>query len=345
MPCREPMRGMGGVEAPRRPALRSRTEIVPSRRRPPSAPRELARPEALRPARPAAQTTGSVGPSPESSAAKTSSAAGVDDGEARRTRLGHPAIPASSADVVATPASGSPRACASARAVETPIRRPVNEPGPDPDRDRSIRGPAAGRSDRLLDRAEQHRAVQRGGRRRPAGRGLSTGSRAAGHRDRRVRRGGVEAEDHRRHSTSTARADRRRRGRGAPQRRDRAKLARGELGPLDERDRVGRQVVVEQARVLAREAAEPVEVEVGDGNVARVAVPDREGRRGDRLAHAERPRGAADEGRLARAELAADEHDVAGLEPRGQLAGERLGGLGPVGLAPSCSPQEVKKSS
>ena len=34
--------------------------------------------------------------------------------------------------------------------------------------------------------------------------------------------------------------------------------------PLDEGDPVGRQVVVEQGRVLARERAQPVEVEVGD---------------------------------------------------------------------------------
>ena len=47
---------------------------------------------------------------------------------------------------------------------------------------------------------------------------------------------------------------------------------------------------------------------------------------------AERPAGAAHERRLAGAELALDEHDVAGREPRGQLGGERLGLRGITGL-------------
>ena len=55
-------------------------------------------------------------------------------------------------------------------------------------------------------------------------------------------------------------------------------------GPLDEGDAVGAEVVVEQGRVLALEALQPVEVEVGDGQAAAaVALADREGRRGDRL--------------------------------------------------------------
>ena len=91
---------------------------------------------------------------------------------------------------------------------------------------------------------------------------------------------------------------------------------------------------------------EPVEVEVGDRHPARVALADREGRRGDRLLDAERPAGAADQGRLARRRarpLTSD--DVAGLEaarrarrpaPRSRPRRRSLGGsLSRRG--PSCS--------
>ena len=98
------------------------------------------------------------------------------------------------------------------------------------------------------------------------------------------------------------------------------------LRPLDERDRVRPEVRVEQARVLAVEAGQPVEVEVRErAGRAVVEDPDDEGRAGDRLGHAERAQRAAHEGRLAGAELARDEHDVA----RPQLAGE--GGAGLLG--------------
>ena len=50
-------------------------------------------------------------------------------------------------------------------------------------------------------------------------------------------------------------------------------LGRGRVGPLDERDRVRGQVVLEQAGVLGLEvAAEAEEVEVGDRNPAVVAA-------------------------------------------------------------------------
>ena len=67
------------------------------------------------------------------------------------------------------------------------------------------------------------------------------------------------------------------------------------------------------------EPREAVEVEVRDRRRRLVAVPDREGRARDRLGDAERPRGAADERRLAGAELAGDGDDVARprASPRG----------------------------
>ena len=51
-----------------------------------------------------------------------------------------------------------------------------------------------------------------------------------------------------------------------------------------------------------------------------VAVADREGRARDRALDAERAAGAADERRLAGAELARDRDDVAGAEPRASRA-------------------------
>src|SRR6201999_63146 len=55
---------------------------------------------------------------------------------------------------------------------------------------------------------------------------------------------------------------------------------------------------------------------------ARVAAADREGRRGDRVGDAEGAGGAADQGRLPRPEVAADDDDVAGPE---LVAGRRRG--------------------
>ena len=49
----------------------------------------------------------------------------------------------------------------------------------------------------------------------------------------------------------------------------------GDLGPFEEGDAVGREVVVEQGRVLGGERAEAIEVEVGDLGVAAEQVPDR----------------------------------------------------------------------
>ena len=91
-----------------------------------------------------------------------------------------------------------------------------------------------------------------------------------------------------------------------------AEPLRPDRRPLDEGDAVGAEVVVEQGRVLALEALQPVEVEVGDRQAAAaVALADREGRRGDRLLDPERPAGAADQRRLAGPDLAADDDDVA----------------------------------
>jgi hypothetical protein len=64
---------------------------------------------------------------------------------------------------------------------------------------------------------------------------------------------------------------------------------------------------------------------VRDGHDAVVAARDRERRARHRAGDAEGATGAAHEGGLAGAELAGDEHDVAGPQALGELGGERLG--------------------
>ena len=77
----------------------------------------------------------------------------VEHGEhERRVR----SAPGASASSELTPTSGSPRPCASARAVAMPIRSPVKLPGPTPTAIRSTSSqPTPGRRQRLLRRAQQ----------------------------------------------------------------------------------------------------------------------------------------------------------------------------------------------
>src|SRR5262245_59792198 len=60
-------------------------------------------------------------------------------------------------------------------------------------------------------------------------------------------------------------------------------------------------------------------------------VPDDERGRRDRSLDAEAAQGAADEGRLARAELTGDEHDISGRERPGELRAGALGVLRTLG--------------
>src|SRR5581483_8295737 len=116
-----------------------------------------------------------------------------------------------------------------------------------------------------------------------------------------------------------------------PARDDSVQLVAGRLGPFDERDRVGAKVVVEQLRLLAVKAPNPVEVDVRDRDWGRIPLPDREGRAGHRNAHTEGAACAADERRLAGAELAPDEHHIASAQLARQLSAQRLGLGGGVG--------------
>ena len=103
--------------------------------------------------------------------------------------------------------------------------------------------------------------------------------------------------------------------------------ALGPLGPLDEHDRTV-EVGLDRSPVGLGHAGKAIEIEVRDRHAPLVAMPDRVGRARHGLRDAERPAGAADERRLAAAELAGDEDDVARLEARGDARGERLGLLG-----------------
>src|SRR5947207_2678817 len=77
------------------------------------------------------------------------------------------------------------------------------------------------------------------------------------------------------------------------------------LGPFHEGDGAV-EVGLEVTPLFGIEAGDAVQVEVRDGRRGVVSVADRERGAGDGLDDAERPGGAADEGRLPRAELAGD---------------------------------------
>src|SRR5205085_9605626 len=90
----------------------------------------------------------------------------------------------------------------------------------------------------------------------------------------------------------------------------RRKVVARRLRPLHEDDGAV-EVRLEITPLGRRDALEAEEVEVRDGDPALVAMADRVRRARDRPADAEAPAGAADEGRLAGAELARDGDDVA----------------------------------
>ena len=104
-----------------------------------------------------------------------------------------------------------------------------------------------------------------------------------------------------------------------------SQLGRGSGRPLDEHDRIGREVVVEQRRVLPFERVEAEQVEMRDGHPAGVAATDRERGARHRLAHAEALAGRAHERRLSRSDVALDEHDITGSQAIRNCPGGALG--------------------
>src|SRR5581483_8986618 len=235
-----------------------------------------------------------------------------------------PGSPAARASSVETPATGSSHASASPRAAASPIRKPVKLPGPVPTASASRSAgpspcPRRIRSAAARTSTARHVASPSGSPSRTSAvvatevavssARISTEDafeqawfRALQH-DKST--GGVEVPEARRH----------------PCRRE---PARARLGPLDEADRV-LEVRLQRAPFRRVDPLEAVEVEVAH---APVAVPDRVRRTRHGPVDAERAGGPADERRLARAELARDRHDVAGLEARGEAGGDalRLGG-------------------
>src|SRR2546423_906198 len=99
------------------------------------------------------------------------------------------------------------------------------------------------------------------------------------------------------------------------------------LRPLDEADRV-LEVRLEPGPVVGAELLDAVEGEMRD---AVVAMADGVRRARDRALAPQRRAGAADERRLARAELARDRDDVARRELAGEARRDLLGRLGRAG--------------
>ena len=114
------------------------------------------------------------------------------------------------------------------------------------------------------------------------------------------------------------------------------------VGPLHERDRTV-EIRLEITPLRGAEPDEAVEIEVGDRRRAPIEMADRERGARHRLLDPERPAGSPDQGRLAGAELAADEDDVAGPEQPGEQAAERLG-LGRRQLQSARSPAQKRPS-
>ncbi len=116
---------------------------------------------------------------------------------------------------------------------------------------------------------------------------------------------------------------------------------RERVGPLDERDGLG-SGLEREAQLLVVGRVQTVRVKVRDGDAALVSLRDGERRAGDVVGHAERPGGAPHERGLARAEVAAQGHDVAGLYERCDRRADCFGLVGAGGLeldqnSPSCS--------
>ena len=142
-------------------------------------------------------------------------AARVEHGERPAAGLAAPAVlrrrpPAASAASVETPTSGRSRACASARAVAMPIRRPVKLPGPDAD---ARAAPTSSQPDARRRASAVARPAPSSSRRVAgplAGRRVVARSTASPRRRRAAatdgrRRRGVEAEDvHRRDASIRA---------------------------------------------------------------------------------------------------------------------------------------------
>src|SRR5438093_879613 len=215
-----------------------------------------------------------------------------------------PGAPAARASSVETPATGTPRASASPRAVASPIRTPVKLPGPTPT--------ASPSSSRVCEPAWRSKA--------------STSSSTVTARDMRspstspsetralvatsvaVSKAWISIAANRDKplpffvAVLEAHLEPRRRKNSGPC-----------LRPLDE-DHCVVEVGLQISPLRCGNAAETEEIEMRHIDAALVPVADRVGRTRDRSLDAERTACAPDERRLPRTELSGDGHDVAGTE-------------------------------
>src|SRR2546429_2917637 len=237
-----------------------------------------------------------------------------------------PGAPAASASSVETPATGSASESARPRAVASPIRIPVKLPGPVPTTSASRlpgSAPAAARSSCASAStltARERRSPRSSPSRTSAVEATSVAvsnarSNTAEDAFEQVFLGGLEGDQPTRVSVGQPRP-----------KPHRGQVVSRRFRPFDEDDGVV-EVRLEVTPLGRRDALEPEEVEGRDPDTAFVAVPDRVRRAGHGAVHPERPARAADERRLARAELARDGHDVAEPEPGGDGGANALGFL------------------
>ena len=257
--------------------LRAPPEIVSTRRRPPAA-RHRPRARARRPARAQPRRAPRAARRRRRRARRTARPGGRRSAAAAP----RPRCPRRARRATTPAARASPAALASPRAVAMPMRSPVNVPGPTPTAIASSSPNSTPASSITLAIAGISSRACAGALAQAGGRRLHLEARAVGAQHAGGAGGcrGVDAEQ--RHSivdrdTPPVAAE-------VLQQHPRGDALEGGLadgGPLDERDPLGGQVVVQQRRVLARERAEPVQVEVGDLRRPAQDVADREGRARD----------------------------------------------------------------
>src|SRR2546422_11141827 len=215
-----------------------------------------------------------------------------------------PGAPAARASSVETPATGTPRASASPRAVASPMRTPVKLPGPTPTASPSSsrvcapawRSKASTSSSTVTARDVRSPSTS------PSGTRASVATSVA------VSKARISLAANRAKplpffvAVLEAHLDPRSR-----------KNSCSCLRPLDEDDRVV-EVGLQISPLRCRDAAETEEVEMGDVDASLVPVADGVRRARDRSLDAERTACAPDERRVARTELSGDGHDVAGTQ-------------------------------
>src|SRR5436190_2819088 len=235
-----------------------------------------------------------------------------------------PGAPAASASSVEMPASWRSSAKASARAAASPIRMPVKLPGPVPTTSRlTSRGSAPACSSSPSASASTRTARDA---RSPSTLPSATSALVATLVAVSNASVSIAGDLGKQLPLVTFELDRPvfeihvRQTYRDPHRRERV---RGGLQPLHEADRV-LEVRLEIPPFCRRKPLEPEEIEVRDVGFPGVAMADREGRARHGYFDLERPASAANEGRLARAELARHGNDVAGLELSRQPSRDRL---------------------